>query len=68
MKKSELQKAKLDKATERGERWKKLTTTQQIKELDRRLGRGVGAAKQRARLQKILDDEKAEVLKSMKKS
>lgn len=39
-------------AEERVAEWRKLTPQQQLEELDRRLGKGVGAVKQRARIQK----------------
>jgi hypothetical protein len=35
-------------------RWEALTTREKIEDLDRRLGVGVGAKKQRARLQALL--------------
>lgn len=50
MKTVELSMQKKEQADERETRWKKLTVTQQLKELDSRLGVGVGATKQRARL------------------
>jgi len=37
-------------ATERNASWSELSTQKQLAELDRRLGKGVGARKQRARL------------------
>lgn len=37
-------------ADERNAAWAKLSPSQQLEALDRRLGKGVGAAKQRARL------------------
>lgn len=47
-------KTKVEQALERQASWAKLTPTQQLNELDRRLGKGVGAKKQRAKLTKIL--------------
>ena len=41
---------KREEATERQQVWSKLSPKQQLAELDRRLGEGVGAKKQRARL------------------
>lgn len=47
-------KTKAEQAIERNEAWAKLTPAQQLNELDRRLGKGVGAKKQRARLAKLV--------------
>ena len=47
-------KTKQQKRTEaavRDAEWRKLKPAQQLADLDRRLGKGVGATKQRARLQ-----------------
>jgi hypothetical protein len=44
---------------ERLEWWKSLTPAKQLKELDRRLGKDVGAQKQRARLQSLLSKKPA---------
>jgi len=41
---------KRDEATERQQVWAALSPKQQLADLDRRLGEGVGAVKQRARL------------------
>jgi hypothetical protein len=41
---------KRKEATERNEAWAELSPAKQLAELDRRLGRGVGAVRQRARL------------------
>lgn len=52
-------KTKQQKRTEavaRDTEWRKLSPTQQLSDLDRRLGKGVGAAKQRARLQEKIDN------------
>ena len=50
--------AKRAEANERQEAWSKLSPTQQLEALDRRLGKGVGAAKQRARIQDLIDSPK----------
>lgn len=42
---------KRTEAVERDTAWRKLSPVQQLADLDRRLGKGVGAVKQRARLQ-----------------
>lgn len=42
---------KCEEAKEREAAWRKLSPTQQLTDLDKRLGNGVGAVKQRARLQ-----------------
>jgi hypothetical protein len=42
--------AKRSEAAERNEAWSVLTAQKQLSELDRRLGKGIGARKQRARL------------------
>jgi hypothetical protein len=42
--------AKRDDANVRNEAWRELSPERQLRELDRRLGRGVGAARQRTRL------------------
>lgn len=49
---------KLSEANERNAAWAKLSPAQQLKALDERLGKGVGAAKQRARLQRLIDSPK----------
>lgn len=49
-------KTKAEQAIERNEAWAKLTPAQQLGELDRRLGKGVGAQKQRARLAKLVSN------------
>lgn len=41
-------------ALARNEEWQKLSPEEQLKELNQRLGVGIGAQKQRARLNKIL--------------
>lgn len=47
---------KRTEAAARDTEWRKLTPKQQLAALDRRLGKGVGAAKQRARLQETLNN------------
>lgn len=41
-------------ALARNEKWNSLTPEEQLAELDMRLGKGVGALKQRARIEKLL--------------
>lgn len=58
-------------AAERLEAREKLGPMEQLKELDRRLGKGVGARKERARLQALLDsllEEKNRLRKSKKET
>lgn len=49
---------KASEAKDRNDAWAKLSPVQQLKALDERLGKGVGAAKQRARLQARIDNPK----------
>ena len=51
----------------RNEAWAKLTPEQQIADLDRRLGKGVGAKKQRARIQYKIDNPQVEIQRKNKK-
>ena len=51
---------KRQEAAERQEFWSELTPKQQLADLDRRLGKGVGAKKQRARLAEKLDANRKE--------
>jgi hypothetical protein len=44
--------ARLQAALKRNETWAQLSPREQLLELDRRLGKGVGATKQRAKLQR----------------
>ena len=53
-------------ATIRNEAWAKLTYEQQLEDLDRRLGKGVGAKKQRARIQYRVDNPQIEIQKEKK--
>lgn len=55
------------KAKERQELYNTLTTEQKIADLNARLGEGVGATKQRARLAARLEKEKAQASKKDKK-
>ena len=54
-------------AIERNETWAKLTPEQQLADLDRRLGKGIGAKKQRARIQYKIDNPQIEVQREKKK-
>mgnify|MGYP001594663661 CR=1 FL=1 len=38
--------------------WRKLSPVEQISELDKRLGKGVGASKQRARIKSLVEGRK----------
>lgn len=49
---------KQSEASERNASWSKLSPKEQLEALDRRLGKGVGAAKQRARLQGLISNPK----------
>ena len=51
----------------RNEAWAKLTPEQQLADLDRRLGKDVGAKKQRARIQYKIDNPQVEVQRENKK-
>ena len=54
-------------AIERNERWAQLTPEQQLASLDERLGKGIGAKKQRARIQYKIDNPQIEVQREKKK-
>ena len=54
-------------AITRNEAWTKLTYKQQLEDLDRRLGKGIGAKKQRARIQYKIDNPQIEVQREKKK-
>ena len=56
---------KQKEAIERNETWAKLTYEQQLADLDRRLG--IGAKKQRARIQYKIDNPQVEVQRKAKK-
>lgn len=49
---------KRKEAAERQSYWNSLSTTEKLANLDRRLGKGVGAKKQRKKLEKLLAEEK----------
>ena len=51
----------------RNEAWAKLTPEQQLASLDERLGKGIGAKKQRARIQCKIDNPQIEVQREKKK-
>ena len=57
---------KQKEAIERNEAWAQLTPEQQIADLDRRLGKDVGAKKQRARIQYKIDNPQVEVQREKK--
>ena len=50
----------------RNEAWAKLTYEQQLADLDRRLGKGIGAKKQRARIQYKIDNPQIEIQREKK--
>ena len=58
---------KQKEAIERNEAWAQLTSEQQIADLDRRLGKDIGAKKQRARIQYKIDNPQIEVQREKKK-
>ena len=51
----------------RNEAWAKLTPEQQLASLDERLGKGIGAKKQRAKIQYKIDNPQIEVQREKKK-
>ena len=57
---------KQKEAIERNETWAKLTYEQQLADLDRRLGKGIGAKKQRARIQYKIDNPQIEIQREKK--
>lgn len=57
MKRSEKLRVKREEGAERTARWEALSTKEKIADLDRRLGKGQGAVKQRARLAAQLAEE-----------
>ena len=59
-------KNKNTEAIERNEAWAQLTHEQQIADLDRRLGKGIGAKKQRARIQYKIDNPQIEIQREKK--
>ena len=57
---------KQKEAIERNEAWAQLTPEQQIADLDRRLGKDIGAKKQRAKIQFKIDNPQIEVQREKK--
>ena len=57
---------KQTEATVRNEGWAKLTPEQQLADLDRRLGKGIGAKKQRARIQYKINNPQIEIQREKK--
>ena len=57
---------KQTEAVVRNEAWAKLTYEQQLADLDKRLGKGIGAKKQRARIQYKIDNPQIEVQREKK--
>ena len=57
---------KQTEAVVRNEAWAKLTYEQQLADLDRRLGKDIGAKKQRARIQYKIDNPQIEVQRDKK--
>jgi len=51
----------------RNEAWAQLTPEQQLASLDERLGKGIGAKKQRAKIQYKIDNPQIEVQREKKK-
>ena len=58
---------KQTEAIVRNEAWAKLTPEQQLASLDERLGKGIGAKKQRAKIQYKIDNPQIEVQREKKK-
>ena len=58
--------SKVQEAIARNNRWAQLTTEQQLEDLDRRLGKGIGAKKQRARIQYRINNPQVEIQKERK--
>ena len=57
---------KQKEAIERNEAWAQLTPEQQIADLDRRLGKDIGAKKQRARIQNKINNPQIEIQRDKK--
>ena len=57
---------KQKEAIERNEAWAQLTPEQQLADLDRRLGKDIGAKKQRARIQYKIDNPQIEIQREKK--
>ena len=58
--------SKVQEAFDRNKVWAQLTPEQQLEDLDRRLGKGIGAKKQRARIQYRMDNPQVEIQKERK--
>ena len=58
--------SKVQEAFDRNKAWAQLTPKQQLEDLDRRLGKGIGAKKQRARIQYRMDNPQVEIQKERK--
>ena len=58
--------SKKQEAFDRNKAWAQLTPEQQLEDLDRRLGKGVGAKKQSARIQYRVDNPQIEIQKEKK--
>ena len=58
--------SKKQEAFDRNKAWAQLTPEQQLEDLDRRLGKGVGTKKQRARIQYRVDNPQIEIQKEKK--
>lgn len=67
MRRAEKLEKKRTEAAERTARWEALSTKEKIADLDRRLGKGQGAVKQRARLAAQLAEESKPKPKKAKK-
>ena len=59
-------KNKITEAIARNEYWAQLTPEQQIADLDKRLGKGIGAKKQRDRIQYKMDNPQIAIQKERK--
>ena len=57
---------KQTEAAVRNEAWAKLTYEQQLADLDKRLGKGIGAKKQRARIQYKINNPQIEIQRDKK--
>ena len=57
---------KQTEAIVRNDAWAKLTYEQQLADLDRRLGKGIGAKKQRARIQYKINNPQIEIQREKK--
>lgn len=63
----EVKERKREEAKARQVEWDKLTPQEQLATLDKQLGKGTGAKKQRARLQGLIDNPKLKNRKKGKK-